>query len=442
MKNLASILLAVLIYLPVSAQNVTIRFEGLANSNNTTARNYAVDVDGKKYYSTDAGLTTNGNAKLLDIDNLGLGSHKIMLYEMDKNTDPIYSNNFQLRSGYDMVIAIRKNGQVSFSEKRMRESTIANSKTPMTEAEFDKQLKTVNAKWSQTSKYNAVKAALSNKSYHFTTEQVGQLLMPITSETKRLELAKLSYPRVTDPGNFGDMADLFKSQANKDNIDKFIQSKNPEVTTSSDINNSRPPLSTQQFNQLQRKIKNQYQESGKIAVLKDALDVSSNYFMTSQLRQLLLLIPTETERLALAKQAYTRVSDEANYASLSTIFNSQVNRDDFSNYVKYGGTTAGQKTAMSDGDFSKLQLKARLHFRQSSTVNDIKAAFTNVNNYFTVEQIRSLLSLVSSESDRLMLAKQAYHRVVDPASFTQLYDMFTQTSINELNNYIKATALR
>jgi hypothetical protein len=76
-------------------------------------------------------------------------------------------------------------------------------------------------------------------------------------------------------------------------------------------------------------------------------------------------------------------------------------------------------------------------------VSDIKTAFNNTSNYFTVEQVRSLLSLVSSEADRLTLAKQAYLRVVDPASFTQLFDMFTsQTSIDELNNYIKATASR
>jgi hypothetical protein len=97
---------------------------------------------------------------------------------------------------------------------------------------------------------------------------------------------------------------------------------------------------------------------------------------------------------------------------------------------------------MSDGDFSKLQLKARVHFRQSSTVTEIKTAFSNTNNYFTVDQIRSLLTLVSSESDRLTLAKLAFQRAADPASFTQLYDMFTsQTSINELDNYIRSNPL-
>ena len=446
MKNLASILVALLMYVPLTAQVVTLRFEGA----NTSQRNYIADVDGKKYYSANADLTTNATAKQIVISNLAFGTHKLTIYESSDNstvvnqTDPLYTNTFQLRSGYDMVIAVRKNGQVAFSEKKMDQNTSATTYAAMADTEFDKLVKSVNAKWSQTSKYDAIKAAFANKSYYFTTEQVGQLLLLITSETKRLELAKLSYPKVTDPNNFADVSDLFKTQSNKDNIDKFIQSKNPDVVAG--IDNSKLPISNQQFNQLQRKIKNQYEQSGKYAVLRDALNVSTNYFTTAQLKQLLPLITTESDRLTLAKQSYARVSDVNNFSSLSTLFTTQANKDEFNNFIRYGESTAsGQftnRTPMSDGDFSKLHLKARLHFRQSSTVSDIKAALTNTNNYFTVEQVRSLLSLVSAESDRLTLAKLAYFRVVDPASFTQLYDLFTsQASINDLNNHIKSNPI-
>jgi len=457
MKSLYSILLMILVYVPVSAQKITLRFEGSANATNNAVRNYLVDLDGRKYYSTDANLAVNGGARTVDINDAGLGSHKVIVYELADNStnttntsDPMYSKDFQVRSGYDMVIGIRKNGQVSFSEKRTSGSTAAaSSNTPMTQTAFDKQLQTVKAKWSQTSKYNAIKAAIANKSNYFTTEQVGQLLLLLTSESRRLELAKLSYPKVTDPNNFGDVSDLFTTQANKDNINKFIQSKNPEITTSANtaIDNSRPPLTTQQYNQLQRKIRNQYEESSKVAVLRDALNSSSNYFTTAQLKQLLLLIQDENDRLLLAKQSYSRVSDQTNFSSLSTVFNSQANRDDFNSYAQSGGTVvSGQsstRTAMSNGDFDALQFKSRLHLHQSSIVSDIKKAFSNTNDYFSVDQIRSLLSMVKSETDRLMLAKLAYLRIVDPTTFTQLYDMFSsQASIQALNDYIKATALR
>ena len=93
---------------------------------------------------------------------------------------------------------------------------------------------------------------------------------------------------------------------------------------------------------------------------------------------------------------------------------------------------------MSDSEFSKLKSKAMLHFRQSSVIADIKTALNNKNNYFTVEQLRSLLSMVTTEASRLDLAKLAWHRSADPTSFTQLYDMFTQASVNTLNTYIRS----
>src|SRR4051812_44701897 len=160
MKNLLSILVVILVCVSASAQKATLRFEGSANANNTSVRNYMVDLDGQRYYSTDANLAVSGNARLVDVNDLALGSHRIAIYEINNNStgigstsDPIYSKDFQLRSGYDMVIAIRKNGQVSFSEKRTNQNTASSSRTPMSETEFQKQLASVNTKWSQTSRY-------------------------------------------------------------------------------------------------------------------------------------------------------------------------------------------------------------------------------------------------------------------------------------------------
>jgi hypothetical protein len=201
MKDLFSLLVGILVFLPLSAQTITIRFEGYANSNNTTLRNYVADVDGRKYSSSNTGLTTNTGAKTITINDLALGSHKLAVYEADVNSnisssslaDPIYSNTFQIRKAYDMVIAIRKNGQVAFSEKKINQTNSSAANTPMLETEFAKLLKSVNGKWSQTSRADAIKTAFANKSYWFTTDQVGQLLLLINSESKRLELAKLSY---------------------------------------------------------------------------------------------------------------------------------------------------------------------------------------------------------------------------------------------------------
>ena len=77
MKDLYSIMLAVLVYVPASAQTVTLRFDGSANSNNTTVRNYMADVDGRKYYSSNADVAGNAATRQTIISDLSLGSHKL-----------------------------------------------------------------------------------------------------------------------------------------------------------------------------------------------------------------------------------------------------------------------------------------------------------------------------------------------------------------------------
>ncbi|MGB8193102.1 MAG: DUF4476 domain-containing protein [Chitinophagaceae bacterium] len=447
MKKLSFLLLGVILYTSLLSQTVTIRFEGTASSNTANARNYAVDVDGRSYYSSNADNASG--MKQVVLSDLTTGSHKFAVYDMTNysamnESSLLYSNTFQLRTGYDMVIAVRRNGNVTFTEKKSTQVTGSTSGyTPMTDAEFTKLTQSVKAKWSQSSRATSIQTAFANKAYYFTTDQAGQLLMMVTSEAKRLELAKLAYPKITDQQNFADVADLFNSQANKDNISAFYQTQNPGgvVSTNNKV------LTTQQFNQLLRKVRNQYDQSGKYAVVQDALNVSTNYFTTAQLRQLLTLITPESSRLALAKLSYARVSDETNFASLNDLFTAQASRDELNNYVRYGGSigSTGQyasRIAMSESDFSKLHTKARFHLRQSSTIAAVKDALSNKTNYFTLDQTRSLLSLISSETDRLTLAKLAYHRAADPTSFTQLYDLFTtQASIDEMNNYIRITPL-
>jgi len=443
-KKLVILLASLFLYVTVLSQTVTIRLEGTANnSNSANMRDYIIDVDGRQYYSSDASITGSAGIKQIVITDLARGTHKITVYEANSNNsagDLVYSNNFQLRAGYDMIVSIRRNGNVAFTEKKIKETTgNTSASTPMTDANFDKLVQSVKSKWSQSSRISAIKTAFANKSYYFSTNQVGELLLLVNTESRRLELAKLAYPRVTDQQNFTDVADLFNTQANRDNIMAFIEEKNPDIIAGTGVK----PLTNQQFNQLLRKVRNQYDQTGKYAVLRDAFSLTTNYFTTAQLRQLISQVTAEGDRLSLAKLAYARVTDEANFSSLYNLFRTQAARDELDSYARSGGslTSSGQyssRIAMSDADFSKLHMKARLHFRQSSTVSDVKEALSNKNNYFTIAQTRSLLSLISDESDRLSLAKLAYHRAADPTVFNQLYDMFTsQSSVDDLTNYIR-----
>ena len=45
--------------------------------------------------------------------------------------------------------------------------------------------------------------------------------------------------------------------------------------------------------------------------------------------------------------------------------------------------------------------------------------------------------MVSAESNRLELAKASYDNIVDQANFSQLYDLFSYSSRNELEIYVR-----
>ena len=430
--------------LAIQAQNLTLRFEN-------SLKDYEVKIDGRSYFSNDLSSDTRTNkAKLVTINDLTTGTHRIDVYTVNGNNTnnagaSIYSNTFQLRDGYDLVIAIKRNEQVAFTERRSSTTTQVAGKNPMSETEFDKLKKSISAKWSQSARFASAKAAINTQGNYFTTEQAGQLVSLLTAESKKVELAKLAYPKVTDPNNFSEINSLFNSQAARDDMEKYIGSTtgnagNP-VTTGAAMPNS-------QFNSLMRTVRNQYQQAGKVAVLTDAFSDNEQYFSTAQLRQLISLVTAENDRLALAKLSYARVSDPDNFSSLSNLLVKQSSRDELNSFVKYGVSPAATETyanrvPLTDAEFRKLHQKAALHFRQSSVVADVRAAFSNTTNYYTIDQVRSLLGLVSAESDRLSLAKLAYHRAAEPQAFTQLFDLFsTEASKVALSNYISSVVIK
>lgn len=479
MKKLIIVLLSGILTLSVTAQTITITFNG-TNRN----RNYQVVLDGTSYYSNSAvDDNTNTNVrKDITLTNQQLGSHTIKIYRL-RNTGTytngtntqtygrtIYSKDFQLREGYDMNIVVNGNGQVSFSERRMRNqgrrgyNNNQNNQTvtPMADETFNQLLQTIRSRWTQSSRLTAERNAFLNTSNYFTTDEVRQLLLLINSEYNKLALAKLAYPRVSDPSNFTTLYDVFNSVASRDEMNTFIRNNPNNNNTynnnggynnggynnggyNNNNNNSyRTAMADYQFSQLLQTVNSQYSQSGKYSAITGALNNNANYFSTYQIRQLLSVINSENDRLTLAKQSYLRVSDPANFTSLYDLFYNQASRNELNNYVIQNGGTGttvqyNTRTPMADATFAQVLQKVSNHFLPWDKVRDARDAFNNTSYYFSTSQIRQILSVIATENDRLDLAKLAWSRVTDPTYFTQLYDLFTnQSSRDDLNAYIQA----
>lgn len=450
MKTILSLFLCFL-SVTLLAQNINISFAGASQN-----KNFQVVIDGVSYYSVNS--VNNNGRRLINIPNISPGSHTLEVYSMSNNNnvytngstnssiegEEVYSKTFQLRTGYDMNISIRPNGMVSFTEKK---ATIQNTaqyggNVPMSSTSFNQLLKNVRTKRYQSEKISMIRSAFNTTANYFTTSQVRQLLLLVNAESRRIELAKLSYKKVTDPANFTYVYDVIKSEAGRDSLDDYIVEQGGTNSTTDNNAAYGTAMSVANFNQLMVRIQNQNYEEGKISEIRNALNSSYNYFSTAQIKQMLLLVSSETDRLSLAKLAYPRTADKANFNQLVGLFYTQYNRDELNNFIVNNGGVANNssyRSAMTDASFAQIYNKARSHFFQKNTLNDIRTALSTVSNNFSTAQVKQLLMLATTEADKLALAKLSYPRVVDTINFSQLMDLFSiESNRTELDIFIKA----
>jgi hypothetical protein len=90
-------------------------------------------------------------------------------------------------------------------------------------------------------------------------------------------------------------------------------------------------LSDHDFNQVLQKIRGQW--FGKLGTARDA--VNSNYFTTSQVRQILQVFSSENDQLELAKLSYTKLVDQQNFRQLYDLF-SRRSQNELDNYIRDG----------------------------------------------------------------------------------------------------------
>jgi uncharacterized integral membrane protein len=180
--------------------------------------------------------------------------------------------------------------------------------------------------------------------------------------------------------------------------------------------------------------------NSRISYLYNAFTNTNNYFTVSQARQLIQLAPDEANRLYLAKVSYRSIIDRDNFSQMSGLLNTQASRNELSTFINTydGSNPVYTRVAMKDADYNVLYRDVQNRFGIGAKMSALTNVFANETYYFTVAQTKRLIELVSSESNRLELAKAAYNNIVDPVNFDQLYDILTgPSSRNELEEYVR-----
>lgn len=96
-------------------------------------------------------------------------------------------------------------------------------------------------------------------------------------------------------------------------------------------NNYNQAMSDKEFNSLVQRVRSQWFGNGKMSIAKDA--VGRSYFTTVQVRQLLVLFSSDTDKLDLAKAAYRNTVDQRSYYSLYDVFQFQSSKDELERYA-------------------------------------------------------------------------------------------------------------
>ncbi len=433
MKTLSMMLLSCMISIAVISQTkstVTIMVKGTANRQ--------LLIDGQNY--TPSGTLNNAT---VTIDNLTPGRHELRLTRWG-NTSRSVSTSFTVRPDYDKTIVIDAYGSMQQSETRRVYG--AGTKTPMSGYAFNAfMLQVQNARGYE--KRRLLTDAFENSNNYFTTAQVRQLLLQVNSQTYRLDLAKASYRSVTDQWNFNQVYNLFNTQSSRQELQAYVNSYVDNTGNTGDV--YYPPMASYTYNSLYTSVQNKFGLGAKMSALEDIFANQSYYFTTDQAERLIRLVSAESNRLQLAKLAYSHITDPRNFSQLYDMFSYQSSRTELEAYVRDndrdynpgGGRFPGgnrYRVPMSDVDYDYTYSRISNSFGIGVKYQALVDLFARTDNYFTVMQTEKLIRLVSDESNRLYLGKQSYSHLTDPVNVAEMYDMFSsQSSRTEFEAYVR-----
>ncbi len=370
----------------------------------------------------------------ITINDLETGQHTLLFLRTNGNMNSSERINaiFHLRYGFDMLIRLNGNGSLELIETKKID--MVENHVPMNSTSFNNLYRNVGNQRSTNGRRTVIKNAFNTDNNYFTTNQVSQLLRLVNAENFRLELAKLSYPIITDRNNFNQLYTLLNSQASRNELEDYANNYMDDEEEESEANVA---MLDANFTTLYQTIQQQWPVSTQMSTLTNAFNNTNNYFSTYQASRLIQIINTENNRLQLAKLSYRSIIDRNNFSQIYSLFGSQSSKNELTTYVNNYNENNTANNAMTDANFNYLFQSIQQQGSLSAQLNLLTNAFTSSSNYFTSYQASRLIQIVSAENNRLPLAKLSYRSIVDRNNFNQVYNVISsQSGKNELTTYV------
>ena len=196
--------------------------------------NIQVVIDGRSY---------NVYENTVVLNNIRSGNHNIKIYRgrnssRGNRAELLYSANIYIKPSYDVDVMINRFGKALVDEQYMRgnrpegdnrfENNNGNDNgnyenrynRPLSETDYHRFLEHVKTQWF-SGKLTAAREGFTRN--RFTTAQVKGVLQLFSTDSDKLDLAKLVYRNITDPRNFYNLYDMCSFQSSKDELEKYTR---------------------------------------------------------------------------------------------------------------------------------------------------------------------------------------------------------------------------
>jgi len=292
-----------------------------------------VFIDGKRYP-----LEYN----MLVLNNIEPGNHTIKIverpgsgYNVPANREKVlYNGSVYVRSNYHVDIVVNRFGKTLVDEQDARNSNWEeddynepNYGTAMTDVAFESLRKSLQQEKFTSNRMTVAKTAISSN--YFRTDQVRQMAQLFTFEDDKMQVVKQAFAKTVDRSNYYQLADLFSFSSNKEELSRFIRENNNRYDNGY---SERSVISNEELTRVKNKLKSTFSENIRLTAAKQAVD--ENFFTAEQVKDMVLLLATDAGKLEIAKYAYGKTVNQADYLLyLNDVFASRSNRDELARYV-------------------------------------------------------------------------------------------------------------
>lgn len=159
----------------------------------------------------------------------------------------------------------------------------------------------------------------------------------LTIENNRMEFLKAAYPRIFDEANYDQAQQVFNHQPNKFAFAEFLKARRLANMPPPPVLQTPPPapcvVTSEQFRMLRETLAREGSSSSRVVIAKNQIP-QMKCFTSQQMKEILNLYPSSSDRLDVAKFAFQYLTDKDNYfLTVSSLFNSSSDRENLSNFV-------------------------------------------------------------------------------------------------------------